>query len=178
MANFSNIARPYALAAFEYAHEKQQLVAWTVFLKEATYITEQSSVTPLLVNPQVLPAQLFDLYQSAFAHPLSVEQQNFLHLLVQNKRLNILPKIMAAFNAYCAQLEKISHVRVVTATTPKEEFKQKLIQALAKRINSHVTLQCDIDPAILGGAIIHMGDNVIDGSIRGKLTRLLEFSLR
>jgi F-type H+-transporting ATPase subunit delta len=178
MANFSNIARPYALAAFEYAQAAQQLPAWTAFLKQATFITEQPSVIQVLANSQVLPAQLFDLYQSTFAHPLDAEQKNFLQLLAQNKRLMILPKITEAFNTYYAQLEKISHVRVVTATEPKEEFKQKLVQALTKRINSHVTLECEIDPAILGGAIIHMGDNVIDGSIRGKLTRLLEFSLR
>ena len=57
----------------------------------------------------------------------------------------------------------------------EEDFRQKLTQALTKRIQREVTLQCEIDPAILGGAIIHIGDRVIDGSIRGKLTRLLEF---
>ena len=69
-------------------------------------------------------------------------------------------------------------MRVVTAIGVQDDFKAKLTKALSARIERDVTLECEIDPAILGGAIIHVGDRVIDGSIRGKLTRLLEFSLR
>ena len=78
------------------------------------------------------------------------------------------------FNAHLATLEKISQVRVITATETQEAFRQKLVQALSKRIQRDVTLQCEIDASLIGGAIIHIGDRVIDGSIRGKLSRLLE----
>ena len=69
-------------------------------------------------------------------------------------------------------------MRVITAIDTDNQFKQILTEALTKRIQHQVTLECEVDPAILGGAIVHMGDRVIDGSIRGQLHRLLEFSLR
>lgn len=178
MANLSNIARPYALAAFQCAHKEERLQTWKAFLDAASYMAEDKSIVRLLANPEILSSQLFELFAGVLSSQLDTEQKNFLHLLAQNKRLAALPEIKEAFNAYYAQLEKISHIRVVTAVEPKEDFRQKIMGALSKRIKRDVTLQYEINPSILGGAIIHIGDNVIDGSIRGKLTRLLEFSLR
>ena len=178
MANLSHIARPYALAAFECAREKEQLNEWKAYLASASYMAQQPSIVRILANPQILTSQLFELFQNVLASQLDTERKNFLHLLAQNKRLMVLPEVAEAFNSYYAQLEKVSKVRVVTAIDVKEDFRQKLADALKKRIKRDVTLHCEIDPSILGGAVIHIGDNVIDGSIRGKLTRLLEFSLR
>lgn len=175
---YSSISRPYALASFEYAHEKQCLQAWKQFLEMASAIAQDSSVAPLLANPEIRSENLYDLFHGVLASRLDAEQTNFLLLLAQNKRFFVLPEISELFNAYYAALEKLSSVRVVTAIDIDESFRQKLAQALTKRIQHEVTLHCEIDPAILGGAIIHIGDKVIDGSVRGKLTRLLEFSLR
>lgn len=178
MANLSSIARPYALAAFEYASDKQQLAAWKAFLEAAKEIALEPSVNPLLENPEVSSAKLFDLFQGVLGALLDAERTNFLLLLAQNKRFIVLPEIVDLFNAYYAAYEKISTIRVITAIEMEEGYRQKLAQALTKRVQREVTLSCEIDPAILGGAIIHIGDRVIDGSVRGKLSRLLEFSLR
>lgn len=176
---FSNIARPYALAAFEYARDKKQLAIWKSFLESASYVAKQSSVIKLLANPEISSSKLFELFQDVLASELDAERKNFLLLLVQNKRLMILPEIADLYNAYYAALEKISKIRVITAIEVKEDFRQHLMNTLAKRIQREVTLHCEVDPSIIAGAIIHVGDDkVIDGSIRGKLTRLLEFSLR
>ena len=178
MANLSSIARPYALAAFECAREKQQLSAWQTFLASASFAAKEPSVMRLLANPEMSSNKLSELFVDVLSPLLDDERKNFLLLLGQNKRLVVLPNIEMLFNAYYATLEKVSTVRVVTAIEVKEDFKQTFIQALSKRIQRAVTLECEVDPAILGGAVIHIGDRVIDGSIRGKLTRLLEFSLR
>lgn len=178
MANFASIARPYALAAFEYARDSQQLSEWKAFLDAASTMAKESVVDKLLNNPELSSAKLFDLFHDVLSSLLDEKRKNFLLLLAENDRLPALPEIAEQFATYYAALEKISQVRVVTAIATQEEFRQKLIAALTKRIKHQVTLHCEVDPAILGGAIIHMGDNVIDGSIRGKLTRLLEFSLR
>lgn len=174
MTNFANIARPYALAAFEYAREKQQLPAWKAFLNAAAITARDKAAHQLLKNPEVLSETLFDLFQDVLASTLDSERRNFLMLLAQNKRLLALPEISAQFDSYYAALEKTSHVRVVTAVEIQDDFRQKLAQGLSKRIQRDVTLQCEVDPTILGGAIIHLGDNVIDGSVRGKLNRLRE----
>ncbi len=178
MANFASIARPYALAAFEYAREKNQLSAWKAFLTSAADTARDKTMERLLADPEIPSAKLYDLFHDVLAPLLNDEQKNFLHLLASNKRLMVLPEIRDQFDDYYAALEKMSAVRVITAIDIEDSFRQTLSQALTRRIEREVTLQCEVDPSILGGAIIHIGDKVIDGSVRGKLTRLLEFSLR
>jgi F-type H+-transporting ATPase subunit delta len=174
MANLSSIARPYALAAFEYARDHKQLPAWKGFLEAAAAYTQQSEISRLLMNPEVQSADIFSLFSDLLAVHLDAERKNFLSLLTENQRFNALPEISQHYNAFYAAYEKICKVRVVTATETDEPFRQKLAQSLTKRIQRDVTLQCEVDASLIGGAVIHIGDRVIDGSIRGKLSRLLE----
>lgn len=171
---FLNIARPYALAAFEYAREQQDIPAWQSFIASAAMIVEDQAVSRVLGSPEVSSTQLFDLFCDVLAPQLNAERKNFLHLLAQNKRLNVLPEIAVAFSDLCTALEKISNVRVVTAIETDDDFRRILAESLSKRIQHHVTLQSEVDPSLIGGAVIHIGDNVIDGSVRGKLSRLLQ----
>lgn len=174
MANLTSIARPYALAAFECARETQQLPAWKEFLKTASFVAKQPSIVKLLGNPEISADKLFGLFHDVLAAQSNAERNNFLQLLAQNKRLNVLPEIAESYNAYYATLEKISQVRVITAVETDESYREKLTKALAKRMQHDVSLHCEVDQSIIGGAVIHIGDRVIDGSIRGKLSRLLE----
>lgn len=178
MADLLSIARPYAHAAFDYARKKQQLSAWKAFLESASSIARDPAVINVMANPAVSTEKLYSLFHDSLAPLLDTERNNFLLLLAQHKRFVALPDITELFNAYYAAQEKLSSVRIVTAIDIPEKFREKLIQALSKRTHHDVTLHCDINPSIIGGAIIHIGDKVIDGSIRGKLTRLLESFLR
>jgi F-type H+-transporting ATPase subunit delta len=171
---YLNIARPYALAAFEYAREHQAMSAWQSFLESAVTIVEDANVRRILNNPAISTSQLFHLFDEILAPQLSVEQKNFLQLLAQNKRLNVLPEIAIVFSDLCTALAKMSNVRVTTAVATDDDFKQLLTESLSKRIQHNVTLQTEIDPTLIGGAVIQMGDHVIDGSVRGKLSRLLQ----
>lgn len=178
MADLTNIARPYALAAFDIARDKNQLSDWKAFLATAVSVAQDPTVVRVASNPETQVNELYELFRAVLKSMLNAERENFLHLLAVNRRLLVLPAIAEGFSAYCEQLEKITKVRVVTAITASTEFLNKLKAALIKRNKSDVTIESEVDPSILGGAIIHMGDSVIDGSIRGQLTRLLEYSLR
>lgn len=171
---YINIARPYALAAFESARDSHSLPEWKSFLASAAEIAKDPSIRTLLDNPEVASGKMLELFLQVLTPLLNNERKNFLAILAQNRRLMMLPPISELFNIYYTALEKISKVRVVTAIDVEDKYKQKLIQALSKRIHHEVTLHCDVDPSILGGAVIHLGDRVIDGSVRGKLTRLLQ----
>ncbi|HEX4044911.1 MAG TPA: F0F1 ATP synthase subunit delta [Gammaproteobacteria bacterium] len=196
MANLTSVARPYARAAFEYANGQQQLLAWKMLLETASEIVKQPEMAKLLINPKVAKDKLLELFcgilsalmnanemglaknQQQQRERLSDEEYNFIHLLVQNERLIAMPDIAKLFDVYFGAMEKTSVVRVITAIDMEESLRKKLKETLMNRMQHKVILECEIDPAILGGAIIHMGDRVIDGSVRGKLMRLLEFSLR
>ncbi|HTM64193.1 MAG TPA: F0F1 ATP synthase subunit delta [Gammaproteobacteria bacterium] len=178
MANLSNIARPYAQAAFECARDQQQIAEWKAFLMSAATVSRNHSVQRLLADPERTPASIYKLFEEVLESVISAEQKNLLLLLSQNRRLDVLPEITDAYNAYVAAFEKICTARVVTAVSANDDFRQKVARALTIRTQREVNLVCEVDPGIIGGAIIHLGDRVIDGSVRGKLTRLLEFSLR
>lgn len=179
MANLLSIARPYARAAFECAREKQALDAWKAFLDAAASAIKQPMVTKLLARSEAsIKHKLSDAIIEVLSPLLDTERKNFLLLLIENDRLIVLPDISALFTTYYDAFEKMSTVRVVTAIDVSDDYKQELANALSKRTQTKVTLNCELDPAILGGAIVHLGDKVIDASIRGQLTRLLEFSLR
>jgi F-type H+-transporting ATPase subunit delta len=174
MANLMSIARPYALAAFEYASANQQLPEWSAFLKSAAEMIKQPGISRLLENPEMLPSKQYDFFESVLLSVLDDKRKNFLRLLAQSRRLIVLPEIAEAFSAYYASYLKVSKVRVTTAVEVQDDFREKLGQALSKRVERSVTLECEVDPTILGGAIIRIGDRVIDGSIRGKLNRMLQ----
>lgn len=174
MTQLFSIARPYANAAFDYAREHEQLTLWKAFLESAAIIARDAALAKLISNPQVNQSILVNVFTDMLASTLNAGQKNFLLLLAENNRLNAIPDISTLFDAHYAALQKISDVRVTTAVDVKDDFKQKLSIALSNRIKNQVTLHCEVDPAIIGGAIIQMGDHVIDGSVRGKLKRLEE----
>lgn len=173
-AKYSNIARPYALAAFEFARDSKQLPLWKSFLDAASFAVDHDVVRKFLANPEVTSARLLALFEEVLQPILHQEQQNFLRLLAQNKRFALLPEITAHFNDYYATYEKISTVRVVTAIEANAQFKEKLNEVLTKRLQHHASLRFEVDPSIIAGAVIHIGDRVIDGSVSGKLSRLLK----
>lgn len=165
-----SLARPYALAAFEYAHEHDQLPEWQSFLESASLIVGDPAVLRLLAQPKLSSDMILNLFQGILS--LSDEGNNFLRILQEHQRFSLLPEISKLFNAYYAALEKISHIRVVSAIPMEDKLKEKLSQTLSKQLNHTVSIHYEVDPALIGGAIIYIQDRVIDSSIRGKLNRL------
>jgi F-type H+-transporting ATPase subunit delta len=171
----TTIARPYAAAAFEYALAKHDLPAWETMLQAAAFITKDEALARLLSSPHVTSQQLADVYYEMLAANLDPEKTNFIRLLAENSRLTSLPAIYELFQAARAAQEKTLSVQVVSAVKLTDAYKEKLKQALTKRLQRQVQLDCEIDTSLLGGAVVRAGDTVIDGSIRGKLMRLNEF---
>lgn len=178
MANLTSIGRPYATAAFEVAREGRQLEEWKTFLDTAALVAEHPAVINAASNPDTPAHQLLAFFESMLSSLLDTHRKNFLALLVEKKRVLQLPVIAKLYNELLATEGNLSTVQLTTAVQLDEATRQKFATLLEKRTKKAVTLQCRLDPAILGGAIIQIDDRVIDGSIRGKLARLLEFSLR
>lgn len=175
---YANIARPYALAAFEHAEKKQDLPSWETFLTQAALIVSHPDISRALANPNVAEKTWLDFFEDLLGASLDKEKKQFLSLLTHNKRLPILSEIIALFNNYYAAFKKNTQIRIVTALPLEENMREALSTALAKRANCTVNLHCEIDLSVMGGAVIYIDDQVIDASVRGKLTRLLEFILR
>lgn len=170
----TTLARPYALAAFEYALDNHDLAAWEMVLVDAANIVHDKNMLQLLDNPQISQPQLADIFCDVLAKKLDSGKKNFIKLLSEKGRLIALPEILALFNRYREDYEKTITVEITSAVKLDKTFQQKFIDALTRRLKRKVTLHCNVDESLLGGAIIRAGDRVIDGSIRGKLNRMIE----
>ena len=146
MADRITIARPYARAAFEEARAHERLGPWSEALRVAAEVVRDPRVGTLLGNPRVTPAV--------------------------NRRLAYLPEISAQFDTLKDAAQGVADVTVTSAAPLNASQQRKLAAALHKRLNRTVRLHCEIDPALIGGAVLRSGDLVIDGSLRTRLDRI------
>jgi len=179
MADNHTIARPYAQAVFELAREADELAGWAASLELAGQLTASGEVAAYLANPEFSFDQrlefLTGLFASAKATLLSggdTKGTNFLKLLIENRRVGVLPEIAEHFEALKAVVENTVDV-VVTSASPLSAAQEKEIsKALETRLGREVRIETEIDENLIGGAVIRAGDVVIDGSLRARLDGL------
>ena len=172
MAERITIARPYARAAFEAAQAKHQLAAWSRALMAAAAGVGEPAVQTLLGSPKLPKQQLAQIFIELVGQELGDRGANFIRLLAENRRLGLLPEIAQGFEQLRADAERTIEAIVVSASPLGDKERAALAQALKQRLDREVTLKCEIDPRLIGGAVIRAGDLVIDGSVRSKLERL------
>lgn len=171
MADKSTIARPYAKAAFEVAGTAR-LGPWSEALRAAATVVADPRVGTLLGNPRVSPGELADLVIGVACEGLDPEGRNFIRMLADNHRLNVLPEIAARFEQLKAEAEGTIDVTVTSAVPLNEAQRSELAAALEHRLKRTVRLQCVTDAKLIGGAVLRAGDWVIDGSLLARLRRI------
>ncbi|MCP4473557.1 MAG: F0F1 ATP synthase subunit delta [Gammaproteobacteria bacterium] len=171
-ALIDTIARPYAKAIFEVAVEQKQTTRWAQQLNSAAAWVVEPQIAQLLNDPKVMPEALYQLFNDLFVGTLDEFGQQFIQLLIEYKRLMALPQIAREFNQLVAAYEKRVEVKVATAFALTSSQTEQLLQALRQRLQCEVELNCAQDETLIGGAVIRVGDTVIDGSLRGRLNRL------
>jgi F-type H+-transporting ATPase subunit delta len=111
---------------------------------------------------------------SVFEDSLSAAGRNFIALLAENRRLALLPEILAQFEQLKANQQKSVDIDVTTAFELDEQQQQKLTQAIGAKLGREVKMTSQVDKSILGGVVIRSADLVIDGSVRARLAKLTE----
>lgn len=172
MAETTTIARPYAQAAFELAQAEKALPAWSEMLNLAAAVAHDPQLAALLGSPRIGRSELADLFVGVCGQHLTAQGQNFIRLLADNRRLDVLTEIAALFQVMRAAAEGVLEASMISAQPVTDEQRLQIIAALKTRLNRDVTLTVSTDASLLGGAIIRAGDLVIDGSARGKLAKL------
>jgi len=172
MAEFTTIARPYAQAAFKLAQQKQALPAWSEMLGLAAVVAADAGMRKLLDNPRITPAQLAELFIDVCGDRLNEDGRNLIRLLAERRRLVVLPEIFGLYEQFKNEAEGAIQAQLITAFPATDAQKQTIAAALKQRFGRDVQLEYVTDPTLMGGAVVRAGDLVIDGSVRGKLTRL------
>jgi len=171
VAERSTIARPYANAAFAYAREEGDLPAWSEMLSVGAVVVADEQVKPLLGNPHVSAGAIAGMVAD-IAAVKAQSMANFLQLLETEGRIGLLPEIAELYERLYQANQNIIDVEIDSAQPIADPQLQLLEKSLARRLNRKVSVAVSIDGTLLGGAVVRVGDQVIDGSIKGRLQQL------
>ncbi|MGE0625115.1 MAG: F0F1 ATP synthase subunit delta [Pseudomonadales bacterium] len=174
MAELATLARPYANAVFEVAKAGNELDVWSRMLALLAAAVRNPTVQLLLADPEIEEEQKAYRLSAICGEELNERGRRFVQVLAANKRLALLPDVSELFEALRAEEQSTLDVKVISAYALSDAETEKLKSALARRFQREVNMTSDVDASLIGGAVIRAGDTVIDGSVRGKLSKLAE----
>jgi F-type H+-transporting ATPase subunit delta len=171
MAENLTLARPYAEAAFALARAGTRLDAWEAGLARMATVVRDSRVREIVGNPKIAPDQLTEFFIDTVGK-LGEDEKNFVRVLVDNERLLVLPEIFELFVDLKNKHQGVKQAHITSAFPLDEPNLRQLIAELEPRFNCKLDVTVSVDPELIGGVRIAVGDEVIDASVRGKLASL------
>jgi F-type H+-transporting ATPase subunit delta len=169
MAEALTIARPYAEAAFRLAKAGNKLSAWSDMLKLAAFVADDGRIRALLGNPSVSVKRLGELLLDICGKKLNKEGRTFILLLVEGKRVEVLPEISELFEQLKTQQEGVLEAKVASAFAMTDEQLKDLVTGLESKFKCKIEAKVDVNSELIGGVKVEIGDEVFDASVRGKL---------
>jgi len=172
MAEPSTIARPYAEAAFRLADAQGKLVEWSAVLANLSAVAADARVRSAIGDPNYPAAKVAGLFLSVLAGKLTGEAENFVRVLAENDRLDVLAEIRTQYEALKNKREGTVEAEVYTAFEMDQDQIADLVSRLEKKTGCKVKVHVSVDKSLIGGVKIVIGDQVIDGSARAQLSAL------
>lgn len=172
MAETATIARPYAGAVFDLADRAGKLAEWSSMLASLAAVVSDPRVRTAISDPNLSPAKVAGILIGILAGQLSSEAENFVRVLAENRRLEVLPEIRTQYEALRNEREKVVEAGIYTAFELSDAQLAELVAALARKTGRRVRAHVEIDKELIGGVRIVIGDKVIDASARAQLSAL------
>lgn len=173
MAELATIARPYAEALFKACADKaadlNSTVAW---VEELAAIAANPQLRQLADNPNVSDAQVFDLITGVAKSALPESARNFLRVVLENGRLDVLPEVAAQFRSLVNSKSGSSDVVVYSAFPIEDAALAELGATLEKRFGRKLNLTVKLDESLIGGVRVVVGDEVLDTSVKARLEQM------
>ena len=170
MAELATLARPYAEAFF--AASRAQASADMAWLEEAAAFANHAEVKALAGNPRVRDEQLVGLFNAAVKAAASDKAQNFLRVVVENGRLDVLPEIAKQVRALLNADQGVNEAVVYSAFELDAAALQDLQATLEQRFARSLKLTVALAPELIGGVRVVVGDEVFDTSVKARLEQM------
>ncbi|MDA8129609.1 MAG: F0F1 ATP synthase subunit delta [Betaproteobacteria bacterium] len=172
MSELSTLARPYAEAVFRMAQDENDLAGWSSRVATLAAIVSDAQVARLIADPAVPADRVATLVADVAGAGLCERGANFVRVLAENDRLPLLPEIGAQFETLKANAEGTLEATITSALEMTQAQIDDLVAGLKAKFNRAVNVQVAVDPELIGGAVITIGDQVMDGSVKGRLQRM------
>ena len=172
MAEPSTIARPYAEAAFRLADAQGKLADWSATLANLSAVAADERMRAAIGDPNYPAAKIAGLFISILSGKLTGEGENFVRVLAENDRLDVLAEIRTQYEVLRNDREGVVEAEVTTAFEMDPAQVADLVSRLEKKTGRKVRARVSVDTSLIGGVKIAIGDKVIDGSARAQLAAL------
>lgn len=174
MAETSTIARPYAEALFRVATEGDDaaLAAWSDTVSNLGAIAADPGLQQLIGDPRVTPDQLYGVFTGALGAAPDEKTENFVRALIDNDRLAVLPEIAAQFAQLVDAQQGTAEATITSAFAMDETDVRALVTALEKKFAIKLKPTVEVDPDLIGGVRVVVGDRVLDTSVRSRLAQM------
>ena len=171
MAELATIARPYAEALFRVA-QTGNMAVWSELVNELGAIGANSDVQDFARNPNVTREQIAETLMSLVRSPLPAEANNFVTVLAENRRVGALPEIAAQFQVLKNSQEGAADADISSAFELSGSQVADLIASLEKKFGRKLNPTVTVDPTLIGGVRVVVGDEVLDTSVRARLQQM------
>lgn len=171
MAEISTIARPYAEALFQVA-KQENLQEWADTVSSLALIAADPQVGAIVGDPHTTDTQLFDLFSGVLGGSLKSGVQGLLRTLIENGRLSLLPEIARQFAFLKNAHEGIADADITSAFALDDAQVAELVAALERKFAIKLRAKVTVDPSLIGGVRVAVGDEVLDSSVKTRLEQM------
>jgi F-type H+-transporting ATPase subunit delta len=170
MAELATIARPYAEALFKAS--KADLQNTSNWLDEVAAVAGNSQAQSFADNPKATVQQVFDLVTSVAKSNLPETGKNFLRTVIENGRLAALPEIATQFRALKNAAGGVSDAVVYSAFAIEGAVLADISALLEKKFGRKLHVKVELEPGLIGGIRVVVGDEVFDTSVKARLDQM------
>ncbi|MEW6466467.1 MAG: F0F1 ATP synthase subunit delta [Pseudomonadota bacterium] len=170
MAELATIARPYAEALFKAA--ASDLDGAAGWLDSLAAIAGNPQLLQFAEDPKVTAAQVFDVVAGVAGSSLPAQAQNFLRTVIDNGRLAALPEMAAQFRVLVNARRGTSDAVIQSAFPIDAAALADVVASLEKRFGRKLHAKVEVDPSLIGGIRVVVGDEVLDTSVRARLEQM------
>ena len=172
MAEIATVARPYAEAAFKSALEADALEPVGEGLALVAAVARDPQMRTLLSNPKVTGEQKKSLLADVAGQGLHGVVRNLVAVLVDNRRESLVESIAEQYEELKREHQGVLQALITSAQPLSEAQRSEIVAALERRYGKRVEAELAVDPELLGGARVQIGDQVVHASVRDALAQM------
>ena len=173
MIELTPLARPYAKAVFASALDTESIDEIKEELKTMALVSSTIEVKGMIEDPTLSNNEILNSLKILLEGTISKTSQSLLNVLAENNRFNLLEAIFEIYKEIVAKHKEQKSVEVFVATEPSSDTEEKIKTRLVSTYGEGTNVEFKIDPHIMGGLSIKVGDETLDLSVKGKVKKLI-----
>ncbi len=176
---YEYLDRRYALAYYQVAEEKGKVQQYIQEFRELVeLINTNTDIIQLINNPQMSTLRKTELVKEIFSGKVNDDLISFVNILISKKRIHTVSGVLAETEKIYLEKQStvVAYVKTVVALNDAE--KEELVKKLKVKYNKNILLEEELDESIIGGVYIKIGDDILDGTVKYKLSQIQKLMLK